>query len=59
MRIDPLKPGWRPQWFGIKQYAQQSSWKAVHRRDHDSFKRDIIFRIRKQFVSSVRPIQGM
>jgi hypothetical protein len=38
---------------------KQSNWKAVHRRDHDSFKRDVIFRFGKQFVSSVRPIKGM
>jgi len=38
---------------------KQSNWKAVPRRDHDSFKRDVIFRFGKQFVSSVRAIQGM
>ena len=38
---------------------QQSNWKALHRRNHDSFKRDIILGFGKQLVSSVRSIQGM
>ncbi len=31
----------------------------MHRRDHNPFKRGIIFRLGKQFVSSVRPIEGV
>ena len=38
---------------------QPSNRKALYRRNHDSFKCDIVFRFGKQFVSSVPPIQGV
>ena len=45
--------------IGHQTIRQQPHWRATHGCDHNPFKRGIIVRLVKQFVSSVRAIEGV